>query len=224
MPRYCLCRESSCSIHCKPKFEHYNTAKRVLRYIKGTKNYGITYRDHNRKLVRPDDHNIFYSFSDATYTNADNHKSICGYIFLSNMGMITWMSKKQTTIALSTTEAEYVALSEASCEAIWLCHLYGEFGFIQKEPIILLGDNNRSVLMTKNPQFHKCTKHVDIQWHWVRDLVKDSLINVINCCDPQQTTDIMTKSLPQPKYIRYVNELRLNDASVSCRGNHGDDM
>ncbi len=197
-----------------PSFEHYNAAKRVLRYIKGTRNYGITYRDHNRKLVGPDDHNIFYGFSDAAYANADDHKSISGYVFLSNMGAITWMSKKQTTIALSTTEAEYVALSEASREAIWLRHLYGELGFIQKEPIILLGDNDRSVSMTKNPQFHKRTKHVDIRWHWVRDLVKDGLINVIDCRDPQQTADIMTKSLPRPKYIRHVNELGLNDASV----------
>ena len=138
-----------------PSFEHYNAAKRVLRYIKGTRNYGITYRDHNRKLIGPDDHNIFYRFSDAAYANADDHKSISGYVFLSNMGAITWMSKKQTTIALSTTEAEYVALSEASREAIWLRHLYGELGFIQKEPIILLGDNDGSVSMTKNPQFRK---------------------------------------------------------------------
>jgi len=66
-------------------------------------------------------------------------------------------SKKQTTIALSSTEVEYMALSEATCEATWLCHLYGEMGYIQKEPILLLGDNNRSIAMAKNPQFHKCT-------------------------------------------------------------------
>ena len=72
------------------------------------------------------------------------------------------MSKKQTTIALSTTEAEYVAISEAAREAIWLRHLYGELGFIQKEPIILLGDNDGSIAMTKDPQFHKRTKYIDL--------------------------------------------------------------
>jgi hypothetical protein len=197
-----------------PSFEHYTAAKRVLRYIKGTQNYGITYRDHNTKLIGPPDSNLFYGFSDAAYANADDQRSISGYVFLSNMGAITWMSKKQTTIALSTTEAEYVALSEASREAIWLRHLYGELGFVQKEPIILLGDNDGSVSMTKNAQFHKRTKHIDLRWHWVRNLVNDGLVNVIDCRDAQQTADIMTKSLPRPKYVRHVNELGLNDASA----------
>ncbi len=94
-------------------FDHHNAAKRVLRYLKGTRSYRITYRDQNTRLVGPSDSNLFYGFSDAAFANADDRKSISSYVFLSNMGAITWMSKKQTTIALSTTEAEYVALSEA---------------------------------------------------------------------------------------------------------------
>ena len=116
--------------------------------------------------------------------------------------LITWGSRKQTTIALSSTEAEYVALLEASREAIWLRHLYGELGFVQREPILLLGDNDGSVAMAKNPEFHKRTKHVDIRWHWVRELVSDGLINVVSCRDPEQTADILTKQLPRPKFVR----------------------
>jgi len=97
---------------------------------------------------------------------------------------------------LSSTEAEYVALSEASREAMWLRHLFGELGFIQKEPILLLGDNDGSIAMAKNPEFHKCTKHVDIRWHWVRELVSDGLVNIVDCRDPEQTADILTKQLP----------------------------
>ena len=114
-----------------PSFNHHNAAKCMLRYLKGTRSYGITYRDQNTRLVRPSDSNLFYGFSDTAFANADDRKSISGYVFLSNMGAITWMSKKQTTIALSTTEAEYIVLSEAIREATWLCHLYGELGFIQ---------------------------------------------------------------------------------------------
>jgi len=125
-----------------PSFDHYNAAKRVLRYIKGTRNYGITYSDQNTRLIRPPDSNLFYGFFDAAFTNADDRKSISGYVFLSNAGAITWMSKKQATVALSTTEAEYVAISEAVHEATWLRHLYGELGFIQKELVLLLGDND----------------------------------------------------------------------------------
>jgi hypothetical protein len=151
------------------------------------------------------DSNIFYCFSDAAFANADDRRSISGYVYLSNGGAITWGSKKQTTIALSSTEAEYVALSEASREAMWLRHLYGELGYTQKEPILLLGDNDGSIAMAKNPEFHKHTKHVDIRWHWVRDLVSDGLINIVDCCDPEQTVDVLTKQLPRPKFVGRLN-------------------
>ena len=200
------------SFTANPSFEHYNAAKRVLRYLKGTRNFGITYRDQNNRLIGPNDSNIFYGFSDSAFANAEDQKSISGYVFLANMGAITWMSKKQSTIALSTTEAEYVALSEAAREAKWLHHLYGELGFTQVDPITLLGDNDGSISLTKNPQLHKRTKHIDLRWHWIRELVKDGLINVIDCRNPQQTADIMTKPLPRPKFSQHVNELGLSDA------------
>jgi len=122
-----------------------------------------------------------------------------------------WGSKKQATIALSSTEAEYVALLEAAREAMWLRHLYGELGFIQKELILLLGDDDGSISMAKN---HKCTKHVELRWHWVCDLTNDGLINIVNCHDPQQTVDILMKQIPRPKFSRHVNEFRLSDVSV----------
>ena len=99
-----------------PSFTHYGTAKCMLRYIKGMRNYGITYHAHSTQHVGPMDSNIFYGFSDAAFANADDRRSISGYVYLSNGGEITWGSKKQTTIALSSIEAEYVALSEASHE------------------------------------------------------------------------------------------------------------
>ena len=193
-----------------PGFKHYGAAKRVLRYVKGTKNYGITYHAQSTRHVGPLDSNLVYGFSDAAFANADDNRSISGYVFLSNGGAITWGSRKQTSIALSSTEAEYVALSEASREAMWLRHLYGELGFIQKEPILLLGDNDGSIVMAKNPEYHKHTKHIDLRWHWVRELVNDGMITIVDCRDPQQTADILTKQLPWPKYVRHVNELGLS--------------
>ena len=153
------------SFTSNPNFEHYSAAKRVLRYLKGTRNFGITYRDQNERLLGPMDSNTIYGFSDAAFVNTEDQKSISGCVFLANMGAITWRSKKQATIALSTTEAEYVALAEAVREAKWLHCLYGELGFPQTEPIVLLGDNDGSISMTKNPQFHGRTKHIDIRWH-----------------------------------------------------------
>jgi hypothetical protein len=92
-----------------PSLAHYATAKRVLRYLKGTRNLGITYRaQHKRTSTTLLDANNFYSFSDAAYANANDNRSISGYVFLLNGGAIMWGSRKQTMITLSTTEAEYV--------------------------------------------------------------------------------------------------------------------
>ena len=79
------------------------------------------------------DSNLVYSFTNASYVSTDDRKSISGYVFLSGGGAITWGSKKQTTTTLSSTEAEYIALSEAACEVMWLRYLYEELGFVQKD-------------------------------------------------------------------------------------------
>ena len=85
-----------------PSLQHYTAAKRVLRYVKGTKNYEITYRKDATRHVGPSDSNIFYGFSNAAFANADDRRSVSGYVFLANGGAITWGSKKQTAIALSS--------------------------------------------------------------------------------------------------------------------------
>ena len=99
--------------------------------------------------------NLFHGYADAAFTNADDHKSTTGYVFLGSGGAITWKSKKQTMIALSSVEAEYVALSEAGHEATWLRNLYGELRFPQINPTIIKGDNDGSIVLTHNPQFHQ---------------------------------------------------------------------
>ena len=85
---------------------------------------------------------------------------------------------------------------EAAHEACWLECLYDKLGYPQKFPIIIKGDNDGSIAMAKNQQFHNRTKHIAIRWHWVRDLVKQQLINIETCQDPQQTANVLTKGLP----------------------------
>jgi hypothetical protein len=87
--------------------------------------------------------------------NNDDLKSTTRYVFLSSGGAITWKSKKQTVIALSMMESEYVALSKAGCEAVWLINLYSKLGFPQKAAVIIKGNNDGSVILTHNPQFHQ---------------------------------------------------------------------
>jgi hypothetical protein len=112
------------SYTANPSLQHIGVLKRVLHYLQGMKEYGITYQSRT-----PQGRNLFYGFANAAYANTDDYKSTSGQVFLAAGGAITWRSKKQTVIALSSTEAEYVALSEAGREACWLRSLCKELGF-----------------------------------------------------------------------------------------------
>ena len=139
-----------------PSLQHVGAVKRILRYLKGTKNLAIKYSSNSNSYPNTQrDTNLFYGYADAAYANTDDYKSTSGYVFVAGGGAITWRAKKQTTIALSSTEAEYVALSEAGREICWLRNLYEELGYKQKYPSLLKGDNDGSIAMARNPQFHK---------------------------------------------------------------------
>ena len=101
-------------------------------------------------------------------------------------------------------------LSKASQEAFWLRNVYDELGLLQEDlPTEIRGDNKGSIAMVKNPQFHKCFKHIARCWHWVRELVEDRIITVMSCCDPDQTADVLTKVLPCPKHQKHATDMGL---------------
>jgi hypothetical protein len=195
-----------------PSLQHYGALKRILRYLAGTKTLGITYR---KPQDANDDDNLFHGFSDAAFANQDDGKSTSGYVFLASGGAITWKSKKQTVIALSSTESEYVALAESGREASWLRNLYGELGFPQIKPTIIKGDNEGSVSMTHDPQFHQRSKHIALRHHWVRELVNNDVLDIQNCRDPEQTADVLTKALPKPKHTRHTGEMGVQPTDIT---------
>ena len=168
------------------------------------KTHGIVYR---ALPLQPD---FFFGYADTSYSNADKCRSISGYVFLARDRAISWCSRKQISIALSSIEAEYVALSEAAQEACWLRNLYSELGLLQeKVPTLIQGDNNGSIAMAKNPQFHKWSKHIEICWHWVCKLVQEGKVCIESCRDPEQTADVLTKVLLCPKHQQHTREMGL---------------
>ena len=192
------------SYTANPSLQHVGALKRILRYLKGTKDLGIVYK------ALPLEPNFFYRYADASYGNGDDRRSISGYVFLAGNGAITWSSRKQVSIALSSTEAEYVALAEAAREACWLKSLYSELGLLQEDvPTLIQGDNDGSIAMARNPQFHKRSKHIAIRWHWIHDLVQEGKVFINSCCDPEQTADVLTKALPCPKHQKHTREMGL---------------
>jgi hypothetical protein len=192
-----------------PSLQHTGALKRILRYLKGTKSFGITYSAAPNKNR---DTNLFQGYTDAAYANSEGRKSTTGYVYLAGGGAITWMSKKQSVVALSSTDAEYVALSEAGREACWLRSLYHELGYDQAKPTQIRCDNNGAIAMARNPQFHKRAKHIDIRWHWIRDQVQEGTIDVQSCRDPEQTADVLTKALARPKHRKHSEEMGLAPA------------
>ena len=184
----------------------------MLRYLAGTRNLGISYgtQDDNN-----DDENHFHGYANAAFANADGFKSTSGYVFIAAGGAITWRSKKQTVIALSTTEAEYIALCEAGREACWLRNLYSELGLPQKSPTTIKGDNDSSISLAKEAQFHNRSKHIAIRYHWIRNLVNDEEIIIEDCRDPDQTADVLTKAIPKPKHERHTGEMGVREVATT---------
>jgi len=192
------------SYMANPSIQHVGALKRILWYLSGTKTQGIMYK------AVPQEPSFFFGYADASYGNVDDRRSITGYVFLAGNGAITWCSRKQISIALSSTEAKYVALSEAAQEACWLRSLYSKLSLLQEEvPTLIRGDNEGSIAMAKNPQFHKRSKHIAIRWHWVRDLVQEGKIYVDSCRDPEQTVDVLMKALPCPKHKKHTSDMGL---------------
>ena len=192
------------SYTANPSLQHTTALKRILRYLCGTQSYCITYKVVSKKV------DFFSGYADAAYANADKGQSTTGYVFLAGEGAITWSSKKQISTALSSTQVEYVVLSKAACKACWLRNLYTELGLLKEDmPMTIKGDNDGSIAMARNPQFHKQMKHIAVQWHWIRELVQDGTISVDTCHNPDQTTDILMKALLCPKHAKHVEEMGL---------------
>ena len=144
----------------KPQKEHWTALKRILRYLKGTTKIGILYKqDGSDKCV---------GYSDADWAgDTSDRKSNSGYIFMFSGRAISWSSKKQKCIALSTAEAEYIALSGAAQECLWLRQLEIELGCPPESPTVIFEDNQSTIVMAKNPQYHRRAKHIDIHHHFV---------------------------------------------------------
>ena len=181
-----------------PSKEHWIAVKRVLRYIQGTLNHRILYDGQKEKSIQLE------GYVDADWgSNPNGRKSQSGYSFFICGGIISWASKKQPIIALSSTEAEYIAANLALQEAIWLRSLLSDLGFVQKQPTSINEDNQSAIALCKNPKFHSRTKHFDIKYRFIREKRKDSAITLKYCATEHMIADAMTKALGKIKFQRF---------------------
>lgn len=149
------------------------------------------------KLVyRKEGQFVVKGYGDADYgSDLDKRRSIKGMVFTVGGNVVSWRSSLQKAIALSTTEAEYIVLCEASKEAIWLRGLINELGFDQDQ-VEIYCDSQSAIALSKNPVHHEKTKHVDVKYNFVRELVSEKFIDVVKIATKYNPEDIFTKIVP----------------------------
>ena len=179
----------------KPSKEHWTAVKRILRYLQGTVDYGLCYDKVS--------HSKCTGYSDADWAgDIDDRRSTSGYVFSMSGGAISWRSKRQTCVSLSTAEAEYIALASAAQEAVWLRRLLQDMKAAPSRPMIINEDNQSAIALTKNPQFHGRTKHVDIKFHYIREQVEQQNIKLVFCPSDNMMADFLTKGLTREKFCK----------------------
>lgn len=191
-----------------PSNEHWCTVKRIFRYLRRTMNFGIRYQSCNDDIS-------LKGYSDADYAgDAMTRRSTTGYIFVISGGAVSWSSKRQRMVSLSTTEAEYVAASEASKELVWLRRLLNDVDCRCDKPSVLLVDNQSAIRLIKNPEFHKRTKHIDIRYHFVRERFTcgDLIVEYVSTND--QCADFLTKALCGERFDTLLNLIGMCDITV----------
>ena len=187
----------------KPGPAHWEAVKRIFRYLKGTTELWLSYGMKKMELT---------GYSDADGNMAEDRHAISGYAFLIHGGTISWSAKRQDIIALSTTEAEYVAITHAAKEAIWLRLLIFQLFQLKLEPTTLFSDNKSAIELTKDHQYHPHTKHIDIRFHFIHYIVEDSSIRLIYCPTNDMIADTLTKALPSTKVNHFASEFGLSPA------------
>jgi hypothetical protein len=192
-----------------PGPEHWTAVKQVFRYLNGTRSYGITYSvaDEVECPLKPVGH------MDADWgSNPNDRKSISGYSFMLGGGAIAWSSRKQSTVVLSSTEAEYIAATHATRLAIWLRQLLDGLQIPQERPMTLYGDNQSAIALSRDPRFHARTKHVDIQHHFIRGKVANGDIDILYCPTHEMVADVLTKGLAKPIHTKFSGDMGMLQA------------
>jgi len=182
-----------------PRATHLVAVRRIFRYLKGTKDLKLVLGGKKPGII---------GFSNADWAQSTSRHSISGFAFFVGLGIVFWSAKKQHLITLSSTESEYVALTHASKDIIWIQKLLKELSFLfdHSFPTTLFCDNQGAIELSKDSKFHARTKHIDVHFHFIRQTISMGHIKLVYCPTNEMTADIFTKSLSHVKF-QYFREL-----------------
>jgi hypothetical protein len=178
---------------------HWQAAIRVLRYLKGTREMSLTLGGTQPIALS--------GHGDADYANDPGRKSIMGYTFSLGSGAISWASRKQKVVALSSTESEYIAASEGAKDACWLRMLLHGLTVVVDTATPLHCDNNSAIALANDQSLHSRAKHIDVRYHHIRDCVEKKKVRLLRVATDDNTADTLTKALPYPAFVRHRSSL-----------------
>lgn len=186
-----------------PTDEHWTYLKRILRYVKGTIDVGLEFHGDDNKAA-------LEVFTDADWGNDINdRRSMSGYIIRVFGVTVAWCTRKQQTVALSSTEAEFMALCNAASECIWMRRLLNDLGIIVEGPVEFYEDNQSCMTVAEDPKGSRRMKHVDVKYNFIRDLIQRGEICMKYIPSDRQLADVMTKGLPSVRFTRLLEDIGL---------------
>ena len=191
-----------------PGPSHFAAAKRVLRYLQGTQKLGIGYRRSDKDDVKA---NVLTCYVDSDHAgNVEDRRSISGYVFYLNGGPISWTSKRQACIAISSTEGEFYSASQAAQDTVYHRRILEELGFQQKKPTILFEDNFACIYLSKKDGSINRMKHIDTRVHRLRELTREAVIVLTKIHTGEQIADTFTKALPFASFKKHRDALMVS--------------
>lgn len=197
-----------CQFMHQPTKTHWTAVKRILRYLKHTFDHGLFYRPGPLKIE---------AYSDADYAgNPDDRHSTVGYCIYLGYNPVSWSAKKHRTISRSSTEAEYRQLAYTAAEISWVRSFFRELGIPLTTPLIWC-DNISSIYLSSNPVFHSKMKHLEVDYHYVREKVVRKKLDVRYISTVDQVADVFTKGLSSSRFKQLENKLMVRSRPISLR-------
>ena len=194
-----------------PTSTHSQATYRVLRYLKSSPGSGMFFAAHGDLTLK--------AFSDSDWAGCrDTRRSITGFSVYLGESLISWRSKKQSTVSRSSSEAEYRVLASTTCELQWLGYLLHDFRVPFLQPATLFCDNQSAIQIASNPVFHERTKHIEIDCHIVRDKVNTGLLKLLPVSSSMQLADIFTKPLTPAIFQGLCSKLGMKNIHSQLEG------